>query len=251
MAKPILTPSKITTYLACPTRYRWTYEDSRGRWYLRGRPTFSFGLSLHKALERFHEDGAVQTIGQVLQTFEENWIEAGFASAEEMADAYAEGKEILERYVEDVRRSPATAHTVMVEQTLRCDLGPFELRGRIDRVDERPPDALEIVDYKTWRRSVTPEDVAADVAMACYALLLRAHRPGRPIFATLVPLRGGAHATHGFADAELDAFEHDLVELAGQILGGQNRPPRRIALCAACEFAPLCAKQPSWLECGP
>ncbi|MCB8933436.1 MAG: PD-(D/E)XK nuclease family protein [Fimbriimonadaceae bacterium] len=250
MAKPTLTPSKITTYLACPTRYRWTYVDARGRWYLRAKPTFSFGLSLHKVLERFHEQGAVETVAQVLQSYEENWIEAGFSSAEEMADAYAEGKEILESYVEDVRRTPATSATILIEQTLRMGLGPFELAGRLDRVDEAKGGALEILDYKTLRTEVTEDDVRTDLAMGCYAVLLRARYPGRPIAATLVAMKGGVRATAHFSDAELDALQEDLLRLGEALLSRRfdTVSPRRIPLCGTCEFVPLCAKQATWSD---
>ncbi|HCE00424.1 MAG TPA: hypothetical protein DER07_05235, partial [Armatimonadetes bacterium] len=80
--KPTLSPTKISTYLACPSKYRWTYVDERGRWYIRSKSYFSFGTTLHKVLQRFHDsrDAGVQTVGQALAAYEESWIEAGFES---------------------------------------------------------------------------------------------------------------------------------------------------------------------------
>lgn len=243
--KPTLSASKISTYLACPTRFRWTFVDPRGRWYLRAKPTFSFGLTLHKVLERFHEHGAVDPIAQVLESYEESWVEAGFSSAEEMADAFGEGKEILERYVDEVRRTPATAHTLLVEQSLRLDLGPFVLVGRLDRVDEEADGTLEILDYKSGRE---PVEVRTELAMGCYALLLRERFPGRAIRGTVVALRSGSRATSLFSSEELDAFQNDLVTLGETILKQrfESLEPRAIALCRGCEFVPLCAKHPGW-----
>src|SRR5437660_5903394 len=106
MPKPSLSPTKLSTYLACPVKYRWTFVDDRGKLYLRSKSYYSFGTSLHRALERLHgaEDNGVEPTAQALAAFEENWIDAGFSSAEEMAEAYHEGKEILERHVEDYKK---------------------------------------------------------------------------------------------------------------------------------------------------
>ena len=67
--KQTLSPSKITTYLACPVKFGWTYLDPRGKWYLKSKSYYSFGSTLHKVLERFHNAGdtGVTTVGDALQ----------------------------------------------------------------------------------------------------------------------------------------------------------------------------------------
>ncbi|MBW7928955.1 MAG: PD-(D/E)XK nuclease family protein [Fimbriimonadaceae bacterium] len=100
--KPTLSPSRISTYLACPVKYRWTYVDSRGHWYARAKSYYSFGLTLHRVLEAFHSSGdrGVPTAHEAIAAMEENWMDAGYSSPDEMADAIGEGKQILERYAE-------------------------------------------------------------------------------------------------------------------------------------------------------
>ena len=65
-------------------KYLWTYVDSRGKWYLKAKSYYSFGTTLHKVLERFHDPGdtSVSTVGEALKVNEESWIVAGYASAE-------------------------------------------------------------------------------------------------------------------------------------------------------------------------
>lgn len=250
--KPTLSPSKITTYLACPIKYRWTYVDDRGQWYVKARSCYSFGSTLHRALERFHDsnESGVETVGEVLAAYDESWISAGFTSAEEMAEVYGEGKQILERYVEETRAESATSKTLFVERQLRLDMGAFSLVGRIDRVDEHEDGALEIIDYKSGRHAVCADDVAADVAMSCYQLLLRELYPDRRIMASIQALRTGNKASYSMGPDELRAFEDDIRFIGEQILAHdyENLTPIYKSLCSSCDFLTLCRKHQDFEE---
>jgi putative RecB family exonuclease len=250
--KPSISPTKLSTYLACPVKYRWTYVDERGKWYLRSKSYYSFGTTLHRVLERFHgpEDNGVETTAQALAEYEDNWIDAGFSSAEEMAEAYHEGKEMLERHVEDYKKRETTAKVLFVEKLLKLDLGLFHLTGRIDRVDEHEDGTLEIVDYKTGRDDVSAEDVQNDIAMSCYQLLLAREFPDRRITATIHALRSGMHATCSLTSAELDQFEKDVTLLGGEILTQEyyDLEPRLKRLCQGCDFVPLCKRHEDYAE---
>ena len=248
MTKPTLSPSKFTTYLACPVRYRWTYVDPRGRWYVRSRATYSFGTTLHKVLETFHARGAVDTVDEVLSSYEENWLDAGYSSAEEMAEAFGDGKEILEAYVEEARRTPATAETLFVERTLKRDMGAFVLVGRIDRVDSNAH-GLEIIDYKTGVAALKADDAAHSLSLGCYALLLEEQRPETRLQATLIALRTNSRSTTTYGGPELRRFENDLRELAARVLAPEQDPvPIPKPLCRTCDFLPLCRRDARWIE---
>ncbi|HTQ10211.1 MAG TPA: PD-(D/E)XK nuclease family protein [Fimbriimonadaceae bacterium] len=245
--KPTISPTKLTTYLACPVKYRWTYVDGRGKWYLRAKSYYSFGTSLHRALEAFQAaaETGVDVTASVLAAYEDNWIDAGFSSAEEMAEAYHEGKEMLERQTQDFVRRESAAKLLFVEKQLRLDMGRFDLVGRLDRVDEHDDGTLEIVDYKTGRESVAEEDVATDVAMGCYQLLLAGEYPGRPIKATIYALRSGLHASASMTASELDQFAKDVRLLGDEIVSTEHQEyaeftPRAKPLCQGCDFVPLC-----------
>jgi len=250
--KPTLSPSKITTYLACPVKYKWTYVDDRGRWYLRSKSYYSFGTTLHKVLERFHDAGdtGVTTTDEVLAAYEESWIDAGYGSAEEMAEAFGEGRQILERHVSEAITRPPEAKTIYVERQFRHDLGPFALLGRVDRVDEYPDGTLEIVDYKSGRQEVLEDEVRTDIAMSCYQLLLRRKFPDRPVRARIIALRTGSNAAAALSDEELDEFERDIIALGQEILT-EDYPeliPVFKPICTHCDFLPLCRKHPDFEE---
>jgi RecB family exonuclease len=248
--KPTLSPSKFTTYLACPAKFGWTYMKPRGRWYMRAKSYYSFGTSLHRVLERFHNSGdtGVETTHQALAALDESWLDAGFSSADEMADAYGEGKNIIERYVEEHEVAKAGVDTLFVEKLLRKDMGEFDLVGRLDRIDEHEDGVIEVVDYKSGRSEVTVEDVATDIAMSCYQLLLREAYPDRPIKATIVCLRTGQEASYSMPESEIAEFDFAIRELGHKILCHDyfELEPVQKDLCRACDFLTLCKTHPDF-----
>jgi RecB family exonuclease len=252
MRKPTLSPTKITTYLACPVKYRWSYVDSRGKWYFRAHSYYSFGTTLHQVLQRLHDSGDpdVTDVEQVLAAYEESWIDAGYQSAEEMSEAYGEGRLIVQRHADELVRRPPSAATLFVEKQLRADLGKFVLVGRLDRVDEHPDGTLEIIDYKTCRDGITGEDVRRDLAMGCYQLLLKRKFPDRPVLASIVSLRTDESATASLSDQELAEFERDLVLLGEEILETEfvELFPSHKWICGGCDFLRLCKKDEDFLE---
>lgn len=248
--KPSLSPSKITTYLACPTKYALTNLDPRGRWYIKSKRYYSFGTSLHAVLQRFHDsdDLGVTTTGEAVAALEESWIDAGYSSQEEMMEALAEGKGIVEDYVEEVKREAVTAKTLFVEKTFRIDMGDFELVGRIDRVDERDDGVLEIIDYKSGRQDVSEHDVASDLAMGCYQLMVRAAYPGKNVIATIIALQTHKRASASLTEDAAHELDCDIRFIGREILfrDYENLVPRPKALCHRCDFLPLCRKHPEF-----
>jgi RecB family exonuclease len=248
--KPTLSPSKITTYLACPVKFKWTYLDARGRWYLRSKSYYSFGTSLHRALERFHDSGdvGVQTTNEAVAALEESWIDAGYRSADEAAEALSEGREIVSRYVADQLLINRSSRTLFTERQMRVAMPSFDLVGRVDRLDEHEDGTLEIVDYKSGRAEVEVSEVQADIAMCCYALLVKRKYPEQSVRGTIIALRSGASATASWTDTDIELIEEDLVALGAQILSDdfpEMRPSPK-PLCAHCDFLPLCRKDPEF-----
>jgi putative RecB family exonuclease len=213
---------------------------------MRAKSYYSFGNSLHRVLERFHDagDAGVETTHEALAALEESWLDCGFSSPDEMADAYGEGKAIIERYVEEHSVAKAGVNTLFVEKLLKSDLGEFILVGRADRIDEHEDGTLEIVDYKSGRESVCAGDVADDIAMGCYQLLLRRLYPDRPVKATIVCLRSGEQATHQMSEEELSEFTFALTDIGHRMLCHDyfELEPTFKGLCRQCDFLTLCRK---------
>lgn len=249
--RPTLSPTKITTYLACPVKYYWTYMNPKGKWYLRSKSYYSFGSSLHSVLQRFHDsrDAGVTTTDEAIAALEESWIEAGYSSQDEMMQHLAEGKQIVEAHVERSLREPITAQTIVVEKLFRRELGPFVLLGRVDRIDEHEDGTIEIIDYKSGRDTVTEEEVRNDLAMTCYQLILAEHFPDRPITASIIAVRSGHKATAQVVGPEMDEFRSMIVTLGEEILNRDwdgIEPTYKERLCMHCDFRSLCEQHPEF-----
>ncbi|HWP31349.1 MAG TPA: PD-(D/E)XK nuclease family protein [Fimbriimonadales bacterium] len=258
--KPTLSPTKITTYLACPVKYMWSFVDARGKWFLRAKSYYSFGISLHQVLQRFHDEGdvGVQTKEEVLAALEENWLTAGYSSPEEATEALAEGRAVVSSYVDEfIARGPSTK-TLFVEKRFEEDMGEFTLIGRIDRVDEHEDGTLEIIDYKTnptkntenIQARLSEVDVLNDIAMNCYQLLLRSKNPNRRILSTLVLLNTNHRITVEPRIEDLELFRTDLILLGKEILNRDYESVRPVVkdICKSCDFVSLCQRDEEFSE---
>ena len=241
--KPALSPTRILTYLECPMKYRYIYVDRIGRYYLHALPQFSLGSSLHRALQDFHAEGTALTREQLVERLQQSWIPAGFAdqteeeafrrAAQEMVEAYhSVGQERVESGIE----------ILFLEKILRTDMGRFLLMGRVDRVDRHPDGSLEIIDYKSGRMAVAPEDVAEDLAMGIYQLILRRLYPGTRVFATIYCLRTGVHASAEMRSEEAEEFAARITVLGEEIVfrDYEGVVPVRIPACEECPFRRRC-----------
>lgn len=249
---PTISPTKVSTYLACPVKYRWTYVDERGKLYMRSKSYFSFGTSLHKALQRLHDsdDAGVQTTEEVVGALDEAWVSAGYLSVTEAGEAQAEGRRILRDYAERTEEIRREGRTLFVEKRLRIAFERFALLGIVDRIDEHPDGTLEIVDYKSGRGEVRPEDVADDLSMLIYGLLVAEKFPDRRITATIIALRTGSSATVEFTPAALAEVRADVLEIGHEILDRDYPAIDPVAkrICLHCDFLRLCKAHPGFQE---
>ncbi len=246
MRKPTLSPTRIQTYLTCQVKYYWAYLSPIGRRYRRPNPVLTLGANLHRVLQVFHELGGAQTLTreQVADTLEMLWSHAGFETPEQSEQQKQLGHALIAHYYERHASQPSPARTLFTEKQLRLERDLYVLLGRLDRVDEYPDGTLEIIDYKSGRERITEEQVANDLALNCYALLLQPHYPDRPLLISIYALRAGEKATVAIDAAQLQEFARLLDGLAEQILNTRYEPlaPTPIPHCAACEYLPLCAR---------
>jgi RecB family exonuclease len=167
------TPTRLTTWLDCPRRYRMSYLDRPVP--PKGPPWAhnSVGASVHNALAGWWRlplsRRTPQAAGELVTT---GWIDQGFAADEQSARYRDWARSLVERYVE--RLDPAD-EPVGVERTVATRTDRIAVSGRIDRLDARPSDTgagteLVVVDYKTGRHLLSVDDARSSLAMAIYAL---------------------------------------------------------------------------------
>ena len=255
MRKPTFSPTKLTTYLTCRIKYHWAYMTPYGRWMRRPNPAFAFGANLHRALEYFHTAGGAEKLSpdEFRHALERLWSNAGFESAQQSEAFKQHGHALASQYYEAQAAQPTEAVVLFTERTLRRDMGRYILTGRIDRVDEHPDGALEIIDYKSGRAEIDEEQVRNDLALHCYALLLQEIYPDRPLWIAIYALRPNKKVAVSLDADALVEFRDLLDALVAQILDEDwdLLTPRWIPHCAGCEFLELCVRKLGLIPTAP
>jgi RecB family exonuclease len=160
-------PSRLTTYLDCPRRYRMAYLQ---------RPTppksapwghNSVGASVHSALARWWSlPRPRRTPAAGGELLVGGWLTDGFRDRAQLAAAREQAREQVVRYLEGVDPDD---EPVGVERRVAVRTPRAVLWGRADRIDDRPGAGIVIVDYKTGRSVLTVDDARTSLALAVYA----------------------------------------------------------------------------------
>lgn len=239
--KPKISPTRISTYLECPVKYRFVYIDRVGRRYQKASPETSLGSTLHAVLREFHAAGAADTLEELLQRLERLWVSAGYEYPEQADEFRMDGMEMLMAYHAAMAQADLPrSETILLEKAVRADMGPFILEGRADRIDRRPDGTLEIIDYKTSKITANAAMVTEDIRMGMYQLMVRAMYPDTHVVATVFNLRTCRAASSELISPSL--FADDILSLGEELLARDydavNRP--RSPMCSRCDFLPRC-----------
>lgn len=248
--KPALSPSKISTYLACRAMYKYTYINRIGRFFYKPKAYHAFGASLHRTLEDFHKSGGAeaQSPEDMVQKLHNVWTSMGYASQSEEDARFADAAQYLQNY--HTEHLAMEAQTILTEKQLKVDMGDFNLIGRLDRLDEHKDGHLEIIDYKSGRLSVTEEEIRDDLAMGIYSYLTHKNYPGKLITATIYCLRTGSKATVEFTEDDLLEVEDGVMAIASDLLQVDEDsvidPEWLPFVCPDCDYLKLCARRMDW-----
>jgi RecB family exonuclease len=219
----VCTPTRLSTWLDCPRRYRMTYLDRPPPG--KGPPWAhnSLGASVHNALAGWwrlpREQRTVPAAGDLL---ERGWIDEGFADSAQSARYRRWARGLVEAYVAGL--DPAD-EPVGVERTVATRTEAIAVSGRIDRLDERRgpggSSELVVVDYKTGRHVLTVDDARTSLPLALYALAAERvmHRPCRRV------------ELHHLPTGRVLAWQHTAESLARQL----RRAEDIAAECAAAD----------------
>lgn len=256
-------PSRLTTWLECPRRFRMAYLDRPPP--PKGPPWAhnSLGASVHNALANWwrlpvrerRPDAAVGLL-------EAGWLTDGYRDDTQSAATLVRASQMVRRYV--ARLDPYD-EPVGVERVVAMRTDVVALSGRVDRIDQRG-DELVVVDYKTGRHVLTADDARGSLALAVYAMAVERtlHRACRRV--ELHHLPTGAVVAWQHTDESLARHVRRIEAIADECRSAEEAfavgltddqidevfPPQTGAQCAWCDFNRRCkqgsaaypAKQP-------
>jgi RecB family exonuclease len=242
---PRFSPTRLSLYILCPRAYSLYYQAGL-RW---GSftPGFAVGTSLHRTLQSFHDRGGAGQVPlvELQETLRAHWNAAAFSSAAEAAAELASGEAALERY--HALETEPGRETLWTEKTLQHRYDDYILWGRIDRLDRRPDGSLEVIDYKSGRRTTSEEEVRASLALQVYQLLVARENPGVPVYAGIHCVRSGDHAAVKRSDEELNVIEAELGKLVPRILADEQMAATPGWPCRDCAYPRICPPGREWL----
>jgi RecB family exonuclease len=250
------TPTRLTTWLDCPRRYRFGYLDRPPP--PKGPPWAhnSLGASVHNALAAWwrlpRPQRTVTTAGSLLAR---GWIGEGFADAGQSALQLARARRMVEGYVAGLDPSD---EPVGVERTVATRTDLIAVSGRIDRLDSRPAEdggtELVVVDYKTGRHVLSVDDARSSLALALYALAAQRslHRRCRRV--ELHHLPTGAVLTWEHTEESLARHLRRAEQIAAECADADEAmrnglppprwdevfPPRTGSWCGWCDYVRHC-----------
>lgn len=161
------TPSRLTTWLDCPRRYKFVYVDRPAP--AKGAPWAhnSVGACVHTALAAWWSLPVERRTAAAAGTLvRQKWLSLGFRDDEQSDEWRERAATMVEGYA--ARLDPHD-EPVGVERTVAMRTGQLAFSGRIDRLDRRGEE-LVVVDYKTGRHVLTTDDARSSLALAMYAV---------------------------------------------------------------------------------
>ena len=242
------TPTRLSTWLTCPRRYRMTYLDRPAP--PKGPPWAhnSVGAAVHNALAGWWRlplaERTVAAAGRLVVT---GWINEGFADDAQSAHWRQRAVAMVEGYVAGL--DPAD-EPVGVERTVATRTESLAVSGRIDRLDARDGQ-LVVVDYKTGRHLLSTDDARSSLALALYALAAERalRRPCRRV--ELHHLPSGQVLSWSHTDESLARHLRRAEDIAAecaqadQLMREPNQsadvfPPRPGPSCGWCDYLRHC-----------
>jgi len=170
--------SQINTYLKCPYQYKLQYILKIPQ---KGSGVFSYGTTMHNTLEKFYQkiqelntakqdslfglpidttkldvskNGIkVPSVDDLLNLYEENWVDDWYKNSKDKEEYRKKGKETLRAFYKKHKSNWTVP--VSLEGYFKISINGNLINGRIDRIDKLIDGSLEIIDYKTGKGKET------------------------------------------------------------------------------------------------
>ncbi len=247
-----LSPSAVTDFKSCPQLFKYRAIDRLPE------PVSgpaARGSLIHAVLERlFAEPAPTRTPDRAQQLLISLWDQVrgepefrpdGMGPVEE--DAWlVESQSLLANYFK--LEDPRALNASRLEWWIEYDLPAMQLRGIIDRLEERPDGSWILTDYKTGRVPGESRELAAFFGLRFYALVCWRAFGVIPKEIRLVYLAAPVVLTLNPHERMLVAFERQMSALGAAVkrsLATGDWRTRPSPFCMSCSFQSRC---PAWAE---
>ncbi len=237
--------SKVVAYNFCPQKYRLVFVE---RWFAPSNQYIALGHSIHKTLELFHSRKGMESIDDLLECYNEAWVNDGFTTPQAAQEYFEKGERMLVRYWED--NQDRKTEILFVEKHFAFDLNGVKLRGIIDRIDRHPDGTVEVIDYKTHNEVWEQDKADADLQLSVYHMAAQDLLGAPPDTLTYYFLAHGRRVSTHRTPEQIEEALKVIAKAREQILSKNFVP--NTAMCHRCDFREKCphsiAKSPEPVE---
>lgn len=244
----VCTPSKLAAFEDCPRRYRYSYVDRPSP--PKGPPWAhnSLGASVHTALRSWFDLPPDRREPGVLATLlRATWVREGYRDDEQERAAFERALGWLRRYLAE---QDPDAEPLAVERTVAAKTATLALSGRVDRIDDVDGE-LVIIDYKTGRSGLGPDDARGSRALALYAFATERLFRRRCRRVELHHLPSSTVAAHEHTEESLARHLHRAEQAAADAVAAERElaagadpddafPATPGSICGWCDFRRAC-----------
>jgi len=160
--------SQLNSFKTCPLQYKYLYVLK-----IPTLPTdsASFGTSIHKTLQDFYtefiKDKKINK-KRLMEIYKETWVPIGYSSTAHESRMKKEGEKILNNYFDKYHSKKI--NVLGLEKLFKIKISnDIFLTGKIDRIDEKNGNEVEIIDYKTGKKPGERE-LTKSLQLSIYAL---------------------------------------------------------------------------------
>lgn len=247
--------SQFAAYEKCPYQYRFANILKVP---VRGKPSFSFGKTLHATLQKILEKvSAASGLGQnslfgsgekklepitleeCLKIYAECWDDDWYPSEKLKKEYYDNGRRIVKEFYEENKGN--WPKVVFLEKSfslrLKVDGDGVTIAGKIDRIDESPDGKLRIVDYKTGnpKEKLEFDDKAQLLIYQQAAKELFKQEVGALAFRYL---EDGSEIEFLGKDKDFEKLDEKMCNIIRSIRRGEFPP--KTGMCKYCDFNGIC-----------
>ena len=241
-----LSPSALSRYRLCAKQFFLADVEKAPR-QEKPSPVFAQANATHAALEKFFglrpedRNPAVAVLHQALRKFWPDYRETEtFTTVDQEIDFGRAALAELETFASNF---DTTVEPLAREQWVSTRLpNGIELFGKIDRID-RFEDGMAVVDYKTGRHQIEPEDLPGEPAAQVY-LLAAEHTFGLPVrLVRFIYLATGTDVCWYPEREDVAAIADRLTALTTSIQETEEFAASPGAHCRWCPFALRCTER--------
>lgn len=255
--------SQINSYQRCPYQYKLAHVLKIPT---KGSASFSFGQSMHNTLHKFYNKVIemndikqeslfnpikkienknnqikVPAFEDLLNFYEESWIEDWYESTSQRELYYKKGKNILKTFYK-LQENNWTI-PVSLEGWFKIKVGEYFINGRIDRIDQLSDGFLEIIDYKTGeaKEKLVGDDKNQLLIYQIAAQSLPQYKNiGEVGKLSFYYLEDGTKLEFIGKDKDLEKLKEKIIETIDEIKKNNFKAKPNQFICKNCDFRDIC-----------